>query len=167
MPSVWPSSFLWVVPLLNRHFLISPGSDFRCHSNGVLYNSIEVLRENLIRHFPVILLSNWTLYKLDTTASCMDYTAWTMLHSSTPDKAYLTGISHRRAEQSDWWHLIKVPTRFRSWSRFGDQLRDCVGALAMCHQTPLCSLYTYWIGTFLYHKDRIFNAIPMVYSIIR
>ena len=114
----------------------------------------------------MILLSNWTLYKLDTTASCMDHTAWTMLHSSTPDKAYLTGISHRRAEQSDWWHLIKVPMRFRSWSRFGDQLRDCVGALAMCHQTPLCSLYTYHIGTSLYHQDRIFDASPMVYFII-
>ena len=55
---------------------------------------------------------------------------------------------------------------FRSWSLFGDPLRGCVGALAMCHQTPLCSLYTYHIGTFLYHWDQIFDAVLMVYFII-
>ena len=110
MPLVWLSSCLQLVHLLNRHFLISPESDFWCYSNGVLHNSIKVLRGNLFRHLLVILLSNWAGYKLDTTVSCMDHIAWTMLHSSTQNKAHLTGISHKRAEESDWWHLIKVHT---------------------------------------------------------
>ena len=110
MPSVWLSSFLYIVHLLYRHFSISLGSDFWCHSNSVLHNLMEVLCGNLFRHLLVILLSNWAGYKLDTTVSCMDHIAWTMLHSSTQNKAHLTGISHKRAEESDWWHLIKVPT---------------------------------------------------------
>ena len=40
-----------------------------------------------------------------------------------------------------------------------------MGALAMCHQTPLCSLHTYHIGTFLYHWDQIIDAVLMVYFI--
>ena len=158
-------SSLQLVQLPYKHFLILPGSDFRCHSNGVLHSSIKVLRGNLFRHLLVILLLNWAGYKLDTTVSCMDHIAWTMLHSSTQNKAHLTGISHRKEDSQIDGIWSKFP-RLRSWSRSGDQLRDCVGALAMCHQTLLCSLYTYWIGTSLYHQDRIFDAIPMMYFIV-
>ena len=110
---------LQLVHLLNRHFLISLGSNFLCHSNGVLHYSIEVLCGNLIWHLLVILFSNWTLYKLDTTVSYMKHIAWTMLYSVTQNKAYLTDISHRRAEESDWWHLIKVPTAFTAGRDLG------------------------------------------------
>ena len=72
-------SSLPLVHLPYRHFLILSGSDFQCHSNGVLHNSIEVLCGNLFRHFLVILLSNWTLYKLDTTMSYTSHTAMARL----------------------------------------------------------------------------------------
>ena len=62
---------------------------------------MEVLRENLFWHFPVIFLSNWAVYKLNTTVSYVNRIAWTMLPSSAQNKAYLTNISHKRAEQSD------------------------------------------------------------------
>ena len=57
-------SSLQLTHLPYRHFLISLESDFWCRSKGGLYNLIEVLHGNLFRHFPVILLLNWTSYKL-------------------------------------------------------------------------------------------------------